>query len=216
MKSIRRLLGAALCACALVSSAAWAGVPEEIAKLQQQWERIKYQLPAGQQEVQLERLTREAAAVSAQHPNSADVLIWHAIIESSYAGVKGGLGALGHAKAARKNLEQALAINPDALGGSAYTSLGSLYYQVPGWPIGFGDDKKALALLKQGLGVNPDGIDPNYFYGDFQLRKGDLDGAERSLRKALQAPPRPGRQVADEGRRKEVQQLLDKIAAQRK
>ena len=36
-----------------------------------------------------------------------------------------------------------MAIDPKALDGSAYASLGSLFYQVPGWPIGFGDDKKA-------------------------------------------------------------------------
>jgi hypothetical protein len=58
-----------------------------------------------------------------------------------------------------------MAIDPRALQGSAYTSLGSLYYQVPGWPIGFGDDKRAEAMLLKALEINPDGIDPNYFYG---------------------------------------------------
>ncbi len=39
-------------------------------------------------------------------------------------------------KEARASLEAALKIAPEALDGSAYTSLGSLYYQVPGWPLG--------------------------------------------------------------------------------
>ncbi|MFM1869833.1 MAG: hypothetical protein RLY99_577, partial [Pseudomonadota bacterium] len=90
------------------------------------------------------------------------------------------------------------------------------YYQVPGWPIGFGDDKKATEFLRKGLAINPDGIDPNYFYGDFLFRNGDLAGAEKSLRKALQAAPRNGRKVADDGRRKEINQLLEKIAEKRK
>nr|WP_315392948.1 hypothetical protein [uncultured Duganella sp.] len=196
--------------------AAQAGVPEDVAKLQQQWEQIRYKTPAGAQEPQLERLLAEARSTAAQHPGSADLLIWQAIIESTYAGAKGGLGALSNAKGARQTLEQALAIDPEALAGSAYTSLGSLYYQVPGWPIGFGDDKKALEYLKKGLAVNPDGIDPNYFYGDYLFRKGDYAEAARALNKALQAPPRPGRKVADEGRRAEIQTLLDKIAAKRK
>jgi len=102
------------------------------------------------------------------------------------------------------------------LGGSAYTSLGSLYYQVPGWPIGFGDDKKAQEYLKKALAVNPDGIDANYFYGDYLFRKGEYAEAARWLNKAMQAPPRPGRKVADEGRRREIDELLDKIAAKRK
>ena len=215
MKQFRRR-ALALLAAACLPLAGLAGVPEDVAKLQQQWEQIRYKMPADAQEPQFARLLGEARATAAQHPGSADVLIWQAIIESTYAGAKGGLGALSNAKSARQALEQALAIEPDALAGSAYTSLGSLYYQVPGWPIGFGDDKKALELLKKGLAVNPDGIDPNFFYGDYLFRKGDYAEATRALNKALQAPPRPGRTVADEGRRAEVQQLLDKIAAKRK
>lgn len=193
-----------------------AALGDDVGRLQQEWERVKYQTPAADQEREFERLVQEADKAVAQHPNRAETLIWHGIIEASYAGAKGGLGALGLVKNAKRDLEQALQINPDALAGSAYTSLGSLYYQVPGWPLGFGDDRKALDFLKKGLAVNPDGIDPNYFYGDFLFRTGDLDGAERVLRKALQAPPRPGRKLADEGRRREVNALLEKIAERRK
>ncbi|MFC4932797.1 tetratricopeptide repeat protein [Massilia sp. GCM10023247] len=207
---------AAVAVAAVMSLPALAGVNEDVAHLQQGWEQVKYQTPVPKQEQGFERLVVESEQVLARNPNSADVLIWHAIIESTYAGAKGGLGALKYVKDAKKNLEQALAINPSALAGSAYTSLGSLYYQVPGWPIGFGDDAKAQEFLKKGLAANPDGIDPNFFYGDYLFRKGDLDGAERSLRKALQAPARPGRKLADEGRRGEIAQLLDKISQQRK
>ena len=80
-----------------------------------------------------------------------------------------------------------------ALDGSAYTSLGSLYYQVPGWPIGFGDDAKARELLQKALALNPEGIDPNYFMGDFLYRKGDYEAARQALARALKAPPRPDR-----------------------
>ena len=211
LTTLRLAIGALVLAAAPVL----AGVPEDVARLQQEWEQIKYALPAAEQEARLARLSADAARLNAQHPGSADLMIWHAIIESTYAGAKGGLGALAHAKAARATLEQALAINPAALGGSAYTSLGSLYYQVPGWPIGFGDAKKAEQMLRKGLAINPDGIDPNYFYGEFLLRQGEPETAAGYLRKALQAPPRPGRKLADEGRRREAQQLLDKIAARR-
>ena len=146
----------------------------------------------------------------------AAAAIWQGIVEASYAGAKGGLGALGLAKSAKKSFEDALAIDPKALDGSAYTSLGSLYYQVPGWPIGFGDDKLALEFLNKGLAQNPNGIDPNYFYADYLFRKGDLDGAEKAAKKALAAPPREARPLADEGRRKEVNELLAKIAKKRK
>ncbi|XLZ70914.1 tetratricopeptide repeat protein [Massilia sp. SR12] len=212
MKTLAKLAALLL----LPVSIAFAGVPEDVSNLQQKWEQIRYKTPAAAQEAQYEQLVAEAQKTAAANSGSADVLIWYAIIESTYAGAKGGLGALSHVKSAKKTLEQALAINPDALNGSAYTSLGSLYYQVPGWPIGFGDDKKALEYLKKGLAINPDGIDPNYFYGDFLFRKGDYAEAERALNKALQAAPRAGRKVADEGRRGEIEQLLAKIAAKRK
>ena len=216
MKKYFRYVLALLAAALIPMSAVFAGLPEEVAKLQQNWEQIRYKAPKEAQEQQFERLLADAQRTVAQYPRSAEVLIWYAIIESTYAGSKGGLGALGNVKNAKKTLEQAIAINPEALSGSAYTSLGSLYYQVPGWPIGFGDDKKALELLQRGLAINPDGIDPNYFYGDYLFRKGEYDEATRVLNKALQAPPRPSRKLADEGRRGEIQQLLDKIAAKRK
>jgi Tfp pilus assembly protein PilF len=121
------------------------------------------------------------------------------------------LGALGLVKQAKASLEQALAADPQALAGSAYTSLGSLYYQVPGWPLGFGDDDKAEAMLKQALTLNPDGIDPNYFYGDFLQRNRRYAEARVVLEKALQAPDRPGRASADAGRRAEARQLLAEV-----
>ncbi len=195
----------------LVSRLAAAGMEEDVARVRQEWERIKYQLPAREQEAAYEALAKDAERVMAQYPKRAEPAIWHGIVEASHAGAKGGLGALELAKNARKSFEQALALEPNALEGSAYTSLGSLYYQVPGWPIGFGDDKKALELLQKGLAVNPNGIDPNYFYGDFLYRAGDYALAEQTLRKALQAPPREGRKLADDGRRKEIDELLEKI-----
>ena len=188
--------------------AAAAGVDEDVRALQTEWERIKYTRPAAEQEKAFEQLTQAAGAARAQYPQRAEPRIWYGIIAASYAGARGGLGALSLAKEAKKALEEALAIDPQALEGSAYTSLGSLYYQVPGWPIGFGSDDKAREMLHKALAINPEGIDPNYFLGDFLYRKGDYAGARQALAKALKAPPRPERLLADQGRRKEIEALL--------
>jgi tetratricopeptide (TPR) repeat protein len=187
------------------------GVDDDVRRLQREWEEIKYRKPAAEQEKAYETLAQSARAVRTRYADRAEPEVWYGIIVASYAGAKGGLGALSLAKEAKQALEHALAIDPKALAGSAYTSLGSLYYQVPGWPIGFGDDKKARELLEAALVVNPDGIDPNFFYGDFLYRKGDYAGARKALDRALQAPPRPDRPLADQGRRKEIEELLAKI-----
>jgi tetratricopeptide (TPR) repeat protein len=202
-------------AALVLGTPAWAGMEEDVAHVRHEWERVKYTVATKQQAAEFEKLAPIAQSVMEKYPKRAEPAIWHGIVEASHAGAKGGIGALALAKNARKSLEYALAIEPAALDGSAYTSLGSLYYQVPGWPIGFGDRSKAQELLKQGLALNPNGIDPNYFYGDFLFRSGDYQGAEQVLLKALQAPPRQGRAVADEGRRREVNDLLDKVREKR-
>ncbi len=74
-------------------------------------------------------------------------------------------------KEAKSLFEEVIAQAPNTLEGSALTSLGTLYYKVPGWPVAFGDKEKAEQLLKQALTVNPNGIDANYFYGDFCYKK---------------------------------------------
>lgn len=200
---------------ALLVSTAFAVSPE-VARMQQEWAEIKYKTPKNQQEQKFAALLKNAEDYASKAQHDAEVLIWYGIIEASYAGARGGLGALGYVKNAKKSFEHALDIKPSALEGSAFTSLGSLYYQVPSWPIGFGDNKKALEFLKKGLAANPEGIDPNFFYGDFLFRSGDLVGAEQALKKALKAAPRPGRESADEGRRGEIEQLLEKIAEKKK
>ena len=142
-------------------------------------------------------------AVTAE-PKNAGLLIWDGIITSTLAGLKGGLGALSLAKEARDRLQQAEQLQPGALDGSALTSLGALYYQVPGWPIGFGNKDKARSSLQAALKIDPAGIDANYFYADFLLSQGDLAGARAAAERALAAPVRPGREVADNGRRAEI------------
>ena len=186
---------------------------ENLKLLQTRWAEINYQVPAAEKETDFAKLSAQAATMVRQDP-AAELLIWQGIILSTYAGAKGGLGALDLVKQAKGSLEQAIKIDPAALDGSAYTSLGALYYQVPGWPVGFGDDEQAEVLLKKALTMNPDGIDPNYFYGDYLAREKRYSEAKVVLEKALAAADRPGREVADEGRRAEAKALLAKVQSE--
>ncbi|RMF97709.1 MAG: hypothetical protein D6727_04995 [Gammaproteobacteria bacterium] len=212
--NIRLLIGgAALCLTLYATGALAVEFDQRLQEVQHDWAVANYQIEdADQREAAFEQLVAKAEALAADYPQRAEALIWQGIVYSSFAGAKGGLGALGLAKKARASLEAALKIDPKALDGSAYTSLGTLYHKVPGFPLGFGSDKKARKFLLKALEINPDGIDSNYFYGEFLVDEKQFDEARKYLERALAAPPRPGRPIADQGRRWEIQALLQKIA----
>ncbi len=198
-------------ACLLVPGFASAGNEESVSTLQKRWAEVNYQLEGKAQVTAFEQLIDKADSLLSRQPEDTSLLIWSGIIESTYAGAKGGLGALKHVNASKTFLEKAIETNPQALNGSALTSLGTLYFNVPGWPISFGDDKKAKMLLRKALIINPHGIDSNYFFAQFLEDQGDLNEAYRYYEKALQAAPRPGRPVADKGRRDEIHSSMRKL-----
>ena len=196
----------------LFGNAVLAATPDEmIQPIQKRWAEIKYQIPEKQQAEQYQALAQESRKLVEANPGIAEILIWDGIVISSEAGARSGLGALSLAKDARQRLDDALKLNDKALAGSAYTSLATLYAKVPGWPIGFGDKDKAEAYFKKSLAINPDGIDPHFFYGEYLLDRGRHAEAREHLENALKAPARSGRELADNGRRKEVQALLEKL-----
>lgn len=191
--------------------AAPANLDEAIADIAHRWAKVSYQIPEAKREAAFAGVISEAQQVVQAFPGKAEPLIWQAIVLSSAAKAQGGLGALGKVKQARELLLSAEKINPTALDGSIYNSLGSLYAKVPGWPVGFGDKKKAREYLEKALAINPNGIEPNYFYADLLAEQGEYAKAAEHLKRALAAPPRPHREDADAGRRQDVQRLLESI-----
>jgi tetratricopeptide (TPR) repeat protein len=187
------------------------GLNTGILEVQHEWEHVHYEMPKDQQDAAFSQVEKTADALIGRYPGRAEPLVWKAIVLSTHAGAKGGLGALSMVRSARDLLEQAEKIDPNTLDGSIYTTLGSLYYQVPGWPLGYGDDKKAETFLQKALAINPTGMDPNYFYGDFLYRNNKYPQALSFLEKAMHAPPRPNRPLADQGRRQEIQALIARI-----
>lgn len=214
---MNRSLTALLAGLALLTSLGASAIAQEfdseLLAIQVTWADANYAPDSDARDTVFEHLQAQAAAFSARYPQRAEPLIWEGIVLSTAAGAKGGLGALGLARESRKKLEAAMTIDPDALQGSAYTSLGTLYHKVPGFPLAFGSDKKARELLEKALTINPMGIDSNYFYGEFLFDEGEYVTARQHLETALQAAPRPNRLTADEGRRREIRALLARIPA---
>ena len=203
----------AICAIFAISLQAHADTAAPAEELAQAWDHVQFELTDRNQRLRgFADVADQADRILQVEPGNAEAMVWEAICLSSEAGEIRGPSALGKVKKARDLLLAAEDINPNTLGdGSVYSSLGSLYYQVPSFPIGFGNKKKAREFLDKALTQNPDGIDPNYFMADFLVHTGDYHSALKYVNAAETAPSRPGREIADEGRRQELAALRAKI-----
>jgi tetratricopeptide (TPR) repeat protein len=182
-----------------------------VEQVSKEWAQANFQMADQAQESMFEKLLQDVEQLKQANRNDATALIWSGIVKSSYAGIKGGIGALSLVKEAKKDLERALEIDADALNGSAQMSLGTLYHKVPGWPIGFGDDKKAEQYLKKALEINPNNKGANYFYGEYLYDEGHYRQAKSVLTHALEIAPRQNARIVDEHRHNEIKMLLAKV-----
>jgi len=184
-------------------------VGDSLAALRHTWAHIKYQLPETQRETAYARLHARARRIRTAHPDYASLWIWEAIILANEAGEKHSLASIQMIKKAKLLLEKAISIHPNADAGLAYGFLGNLYHSMPGWPIGFGDERKAEYYLKKALAIEPNGLDENYFAGIYMRDGKRFAEAVFYFRHALHAPPRPGMDVADAGRKADAARLLN-------
>lgn len=189
-------------------------IDEAVQQLQHDWDVIRYQTPATQRDKRYQALASRAHALAAAHAGRAEPVLWEGIALASLADERGRFGGLGLARQAKRLYEEAIRLAPDAPDGAAYQGLGALYAAVPGWPLGFGDRRRAEALMHAALDRNPQGLDANVAYGALLLAEHRPADALPYLERALQAPGRPGRQIADAGRREEARQLIAQARAQ--
>jgi tetratricopeptide (TPR) repeat protein len=186
-----------------------------IASLENDWANAYYQPDEASQKQAYPKLLEQAVVLLKRYPNAAEPKIWLATILATNAAFEPPLTALSNLKNAKDLLEAAIKINPKALDGSAYVTLGTLYYMLPGWPVSFGDDEMAEEYLKSSLEINPDGIDANYFYADFLFRQDRTAEAEVFFQKAVEAPVRKMQVYADTQLQNEAKLALNH-AQQRK
>lgn len=208
-------------AAALTAQASCAGAAENqamngaIMDVAHKWAHIMYQMEDEDgREAQLKSLVAMTDKMVGDYPGRAEPLIWDSVVTSSEARFANPFSALGLAKRAREMLEQAGRIDYHALDGAVPTSLGTLYFMVPGFPIGFGDNDKARQYLEEAVAISPNGLDANFFYGDFLYREKEYGNAAAALKRALGAPADRARPVWDAGRRAEARDILKKIDAE--
>ena len=180
-----------------------------LAAIQQEWAVANYeQKDKSARSQAFTALVDHATSFGKANATRAEAVAWEGIVLSTYAGEVSAMSAMKYAKAARDALERAEKLDPTALSGGIYASLGALYSKVPGGFIGFGDDKLAEQYFKKALAIDPDNIDNNYFYGEFLVDQGQYAQARTVLEHALAAPAMPDRPVFDMGRRADIRALL--------
>ena len=108
----------------------------DIHAIELRWEHIKFDEDGSPNQFDhIDALAKSTAGLVEKYPGRVEPLIWEGIVTSEEAGMAGTLSAMGYAKNAKAILEQAYAKDPAALDAGAPTSLGVLYYRVPGWPL---------------------------------------------------------------------------------
>jgi tetratricopeptide (TPR) repeat protein len=177
-------------------------------EMSERWAILKFNTELEQRREPLQELAVEIDQLVNESPDDPAAMVWHAVVLSTLAKDSNNIAGLSLAKQAKRLLEQAESMNPSVLDGSIYTILGSLYYQVPGYPLGFGDTEKAEQHLLRALDVNPDNIDANYYYGEFLLQEKRYQLAITAFEKVLALPIRTHSQVADTGLKKAAESAL--------
>lgn len=176
------------------------------------WARVKYLSKSDDERAQnMESVGAKADALARNYPDRPEALIWDGIVTSERASLTWGITALNLASTARDILLKAESMDPSAADAGAATSLGVLYYRVPGFPLGWGDKDKARAYLEEAVKNAPNGRDAHYFYADFLFEQGEYKEAERELKEGLSSPPHPERPVWDKYFPKVMEGLLAKV-----
>jgi tetratricopeptide (TPR) repeat protein len=210
-KSMRR--GSSLCALVLLGighSIAFAAqdLEREIATFIHDYDAARFDAPNDDARSKaFSALIQRASALAKQNPTRGEPLVWKGIVEAEQSAFERSLGQV---KQARKTLEAAVAMLPNAYAADAHASLGSMYANVPGFPLGFGDKKQARLHFQKALALAPTHVSGNLNYGNLLLKDEDYAGAMKHANAALAGLPRAGRERADKASRATADNILAK------
>jgi tetratricopeptide (TPR) repeat protein len=200
----------------LLSSQCFAeNLKDSLRNIESEWATIYYSTPKQKQGTAYSRLLDKTINLSRQFPGNAEPFIWEAIVMATNADNQDPVSALEAIHEARDLLLKAIEINPQAMNGSAYVTLGTLYYMTPKWPIAFGDDATAKKMLQTALKINPNGLDANYFYANYLLLNNELIEAEKYFKRTIAIPARTEQFFADNQLKEEAKFALKQTREQK-
>jgi len=209
MKTCTRIVAPLL--LALAHAAAFATAPDfdqELGAIIRDYDRANYDTPDNDAKIKgFEAVAMRAANLAKQYPSRGEALVWQGQAQASQAAADRSLGLV---KQARKTLDAAVAITPNASAADAYSTLGSLYANLPGFPLSFGDKKKARVSYQKALAINPAHVGANLNYAQLLLKDDDYAGVVKHANVALSTLPRPGREKADKAARTSAENLIAK------
>lgn len=187
-------------------------LPNTVVEMRAELDVVNFDLKDNKDRVErLKMLLPHAEVLAKKNKDNAGFQMMAGFYNAQYAGYIGGVGALKYAKAARKYLEKSTELDPSIYGASAHSVLGTIYDQVPGWPIGFGDKKKALKNYQSALRLSPDGMDSNFTYGEYLFNQKKYAEAKTYFEKAKLAPARSDRPKADVYAHETLQKYIAEI-----
>ncbi len=215
MKKSFAFISALLGLATLMPAAAFASkdpvLDREINMLAEHWASVKYLASNGNVQDKMANVGEEAEDLVKKYPGRVEPLIWLGIINSERASLSWGFEALSFAGKARDVLLKAEQMDPRALDAGAPTSLGVLYYRVPGFPVSWGDTNKARNYLREAVANAPNGRDAHYFYADFLYEQGAYREADKVIREGLALPAHPERPLWDKYFPVVMRELHEKI-----
>lgn len=136
--------------------------------IKQRFEQIVYQpLTPDTQLDDLRALEIFILKVREAFPKKAEPMVWHGSVVTTVADLKGGMAAISDGRTARDIFKKSIQIDESVVEATAHITLGALYTQIPGWPLGFGSKDDANTHLQKALELYPDDIEANFYYAEY-------------------------------------------------
>jgi tetratricopeptide (TPR) repeat protein len=211
MRTFARIIAPLLLVLGQATTVSAADFDQQVTTLIRDYDAARYDAANDDARIKAyEALILRADDLAKQNPTRGEPLVWKGSMQAEQAGLERSLSLV---KQARKTLEAAVSLNPNAYAVDAYSTLGAMYAVLPGFPLSFGDKKKARECYEKALTLNSSSLRANLNYAQLLLKVDDYSGALKYARIALTSPPLAGRDKADKAARASAESIVAKAIA---